>query len=458
MGGNLRRAGTAGQFFPGDPAGLKKTVRDLLDDAAQTFGRVPSRPRAVISPHAGYAYSGGLTAAALLTSVGSAIRRVAILSPAHRHAFAGIAVPSQAGYALPGMELAIDRAACDGLVRAGLAVERDAAHELEHGIETQLPFLHALHPEAAIVPLVIGQAEPAQVAAVIDHLAETDPDGTLFVLSSDLSHFLSRDAAIARDQATAQKIETGQHEALSGQDACGARGIAGYLASRTGRGARALRLGMTSSYATTGDAARVVGYGAWSLHAPGDDMLGDPQRDELLRVARETLQQRLALGRVPRLDETGFSARLRGYAASFVTLEQEGRLRGCIGSLAPRAPMVRDVSENTLKAGFSDPRFRPVAADELEAIRIKLSVLSRPAPAGFDSETAARELLVPGVTGAILIDGRHRGVFLPQVWDSLPEPRDFLNGLKRKAGLPEDHWSARLELQLFRGEVFGEAA
>lgn len=453
----LRVAGSAGRFFAGDPAALKADVSKLLDTGGDTPGPTPSRPRAVISPHAGYAYSGKLTATALGASAGWNFERIVVLSPAHRHGFEGVALPSQDGYALPGTNLAIDGPARDALVRTGLARVLDAAHDFEHGIETQLPFLAALHPDARVVPLVIGHADVAQVAKAVDFLAD-DPVETLFVLSSDLSHFLTQDQAVARDQATAQKIETGDHGGLTGEDACGARGIAGYLASLTGRGARALRLGMTSSYATTGDASRVVGYGAWSLHGPGDDMLDKAHRTELLRVARTALERRVTRAETPGIALAEVSPRLLSHAASFVTLEAEGQLRGCIGSLAPRAPLVHDVAENVIRAGFSDPRFAPVGADELQRIRIKVSVLSRPAKIDFTDEPGARAALVPGETGVVLIEGRHRGVFLPQVWDSLTDPEAFLNGLKRKAGLRPDHWSDALELHLFRGEVFGEAA
>ena len=456
MTGDLRQATVAGRFFPGSAEALAGTVKSLLDAAGRDRAPPPTPPRAVISPHAGYAFSGALTALALGRSRGAAPARIAILSPAHRHAFDGIALPSQPGYALPGMAPGIDAAARDGLVAAGLARVLDAAHDMEHGIETQLPFLHALHPGVPVVPLVIGRAAIGDVSAAVDALA-TMAGRTLFVLSSDLSHFLTQAQAAAHDAEAARKIETGADAALDGRDACGARGIAGYLASGFGRGARALRLGMTTSFAVTGDAGRVVGYGAWSLHAPGEDMLDDAARAGLLQVAREALEARVGTGREIAAEPADFRPELQTHAASFVTLEIGGRLRGCIGSLAPRMAVVRDVAENAVKAGLSDPRFAAVTEAELDRIRIKLSVLSRAARADFGSEAEARGLLVPGETGAILVSGRQRGVFLPQVWESLPAPDAFLRGLKRKAGLGEDHWSDAVELHLFRGETFGEA-
>ena len=461
-GDDLRRPGVAGSFFPGEGAALEAEVARLLAGAERRSPPLPSPPVAVISPHAGYRFSGALTAAALAARAGAAPRRIAILSPAHRHAFRGIALPSAAGYRLPGdRRIAIDTGARQAALTAGLATLRDAAHEMEHGIETQLPFLAALYPEAQVLPVVIGAAETGAVAALIDLLAGLE-GGTFFVLSSDLSHFHTDPDAKRRDAETARKIETGDHAHLEPQDACGARGIAGYLASRTGGGARALRLGMMNSHAAGGDAGRVVGYGAWAFHRPGDAMLGAAERADLLRAARGALVRRTRTGKAAEVTPDGIGPRLSTHAASFVTLETGTpgtgwRLRGCVGSLAAQAPLMRDVAENAVKAGFSDPRFAPLGAEELARLRIKVSVLSRPAPLAFASEEEALAALVPGESGAILSDGRHRGLFLPQVWDSLPEPRAFLRGLRRKAGLAEDHWSGTTRLELFRAEAFGEA-
>ncbi|WP_137702994.1 AmmeMemoRadiSam system protein B [Marimonas lutisalis] len=454
---DMRRSNAAGRFFPGDAQALAEKVEALMQEAGEIFLPPRSVPMAVISPHAGYDYSGLLTAGALRMSAGGAFDRVAILSPSHRHAFDGIALPAQDGYVLPGVSLPIDAAARQALVGAGLARVLDAAHDHEHGIETQLPFVTALHEAAPVVPLVIGRAERRHVARVVDALAAM-PGRTLFVLSSDLSHFLTRTEANARDKATAEMIETGQHKELTGEDACGAAAIAGFMASEHARGARVMRLGMTTSYGTTGDASRVVGYGAWSLHAPHEDMLHETHRAALLKAARQALEGHTRQRVTPGIRMASFSPRLQGIAASFVTLEKRGELRGCIGSLMPHAPLVQDVVDNAVKAGFSDRRFGPMSEEELAETAIKLSVLSRPVAMKFDGETQAREMLEPGKSGAILIDGPYRGVFLPSVWESLPTREAFLNGLKRKAGLPESHWSDRVKILGFRAEAFGEAA
>ena len=133
-------------------------------------------------------------------------------------------------------------------------------------------------------------------------------------------------------------------------------------------------------------------------------------------------------------------------------------MRGCIGSLAAHQPLIRDVVVNTVKAGFNDPRFRPVSLDVIDKLRLKIAILSPSAPMRFDSEDDLISQLVPERDGLILYDGGRRGVFLPMVWESLPTPKAFLDGLKVKAGLAKTHWSKTLKVERFCAESFAEEA
>ena len=451
---NIKRSpAVAGLFYPGDAAGLEAAVRQNLE---QGDGPVPpTPPRAIISPHAGYQYSGRLAGAAWNTTRGADVRHAVVLSPSHRYGFFGIALPSGSAYAMPGFDLPINDAARGALVAKGLAEVIDAAYAQEHGAETQFPFLHALHPDADVLPLVLGQADDAQVAAVIDLLNEA-LGHPLFVLSSDLSHFLTEAEARRKDNETTRLIETGEWRALTPTHACGAGGIRGYLASQTGQGARPIRLARATSADVTGDTSRVVGYGAWALHGPEGDAINPSDRRELLKVARAALTMRTRNGRDPEVDLASFSPRLRTYGAAFVTLNKAGHLRGCIGSLRAHQPLVKDVAENAIKAGHGDPRFPPVTADELDSLNLKIAVLGPPAPMHFSSEADLLSQLRPGEDGLILSDQGHRGTFLPMVWDDLPDPAQFWRHLKRKAGLPLDHWSDTLTVQRYKAESFAE--
>jgi len=442
----------AGLFFPAEREALAAEVEAHLGAAADAAAAGAAAPRAIVSAHAGYAYSGrfaGLAFGALTWTPA----RVVVISPSHRHGFRGVAFPSQEVFATPLGPLRIDRGACAALAAAGLAHEEDAAHDNEHGIETQLPFIRRLWPEAGIVPLVCGDVPADQVAEALDALAGPE---TLVVLSSDLSHFLTQAQAREKDAETARLLETGAAEALTPYHACGAKGLQGWLLSRAGAGGKALRLGMGDSGEVSGDASRVVGYGAWAFYPIDDAMLNPGSQEVLLEMARAAISGRLAQGAGPAPERA--PAPLQTQAASFVTLTRNGELRGCIGSIAAHRPLAADVAENAVSAAFRDPRFPPVSADLLPELRIKLAVLSRAQPLEAASEEEALARIAPGLDGLILTSAGRRGTFLPAVWDSLPEPRRFLQELKRKAGLPRDHWAADLRLQRFRVESFEEPA
>jgi uncharacterized protein len=184
----------------------------------------------------------------------------------------------------------------------------------------------------------------------------------------------------------------------------------------------------------------------------------DLQRGALLGIARRSIESGLRTG-VPWLpDPGGFDPALRDPGACFVTLENADGLRGCIGHLDASQPLALDVAANAFAAAFQDPRFPPLPAEEWPGVHVELSVLSRPEPLCFDSEADLLRQLRAGVDGLILRDGPYRGTFLPSVWSQLPEPRDFLRQLKRKAGLSPGHWSARIEVARYSTEHFGADA
>ncbi len=170
----------------------------------------------------------------------------------------------------------------------------------------------------------------------------------------------------------------------------------------------------------------------------------DRQGEVLLRIARAAIAGRFGLMLECRASE----AFLSEPGASFVTLKLEGRLRGCIGSLQAHRSLLEDVRHNAQAAAFRDPRFSPLRADEYNETTIEVSLLSPLTPFSVQDEADALGQLRPGVDGVILQHGNNRGTFLPQVWESLPEPEQFLTELKRKAGLAADFWSD--EVRLFR--------
>lgn len=175
-------------------------------------------------------------------------------------------------------------------------------------------------------------------------------------------------------------------------------------------------------------------------------------RRALLEVARASIRHGLEHGSPLRVDLDRFSPRLREPGACFVTLRRSGDLRGCVGSLEATRSLVEDVAENAFASAFRDSRFEPLAEGEQADLDVHLSILTPPEPLPCSSETELLEKLRPGIDGLILQDGGYRATFLPSVWESLAEPKEFLAALKRKAGLAADHWSDRIQFRRYRAE------
>lgn len=182
--------------------------------------------------------------------------------------------------------------------------------------------------------------------------------------------------------------------------------------------------------------------------------LNDSQRATLLKVARDSIAHGLETGRPLRLDLQNYPPELTVARATFVTLERQGQLRGCIGMLEAIRPLVEDVAENAFSAAFRDPRFPPLADDEFAELDLHISILSPAEPIGFSSEQDLIAQLKPGIDGLILQEGHRRGTFLPSVWEQLPDPRLFLRHLKQKAGLPPDYWSDTVKVSRYSSEMF----
>jgi len=177
----------------------------------------------------------------------------------------------------------------------------------------------------------------------------------------------------------------------------------------------------------------------------------------LLTLARNAIAEKLDVPHLPEPEPASHAA-LPERGAVFVTLTQNGDLRGCIGSLEAWRPLYEDVKANAVAAAFRDPRFRPLSADEFVKTRVEVSRLTPAQAMSFVSEDDAIQQLRPLVDGVILEYGKHRGTFLPQVWESLPQPREFMAQLKRKAGLPPNFWNDELKLSRYQVEKWKEPA
>lgn len=196
--------------------------------------------------------------------------------------------------------------------------------------------------------------------------------------------------------------------------------------------------------------------GAVKGKSPGSDetLLSDRDRATLKEIARESILHGLGAGSPLEVAAESFTPLLRKEAAAFITLRREGRLRGCIGSLTARRPLVVDVAENAYAAAFRDPRFSPLSEEEFPEVDIHISVLTPPVELPAPDRAGLLRALRPGMDGLLLQDPPHRATFLPQVWESLPEPERFLDELLKKAGLSPGHWSESLTFQRYSVEEF----
>jgi MEMO1 family protein len=260
QGARTRPAAMAGLFYPRDPIRLQTEVLELLGGASP-----PSKvlPKALIAPHAGYVYSGRVAGAAFakLRSSTQPIKRVVLIGPAHYVHLGGIAAPKVSAFETPLGRVIVDTEACSKIGRFEFVTRTDAPHGPEHSLEVELPFLQTVLPSFQVVPLVVGDAAPQEVAQLLRQLWH-GPE-TLIVASSDLSHYHTYEAAQRLDLSTAEAIEQGEWASLDASRACGWVAVAGLLIEARRRGLGASRLALCNSGDTAGSRDRVVGYGAW---------------------------------------------------------------------------------------------------------------------------------------------------------------------------------------------------
>jgi hypothetical protein len=441
--GSVRRAAVAGMFYPGEARALAAELDDLLGGVPHLAPRL-GFPKALIVPHAGYIYSGEIAARAYdeLSPARGIVSRVVLLGPVHRVPVRGLAAPGADAFATPLGNVPVDREALRAVQDLPQVVTSDAAHALEHSLEVQLPFLQKVLGAFALVPFAVGTASVQEVAAVIERLWG-GPE-TLIVVSTDLSHYHRYDEAKTIDAATLERVR-GFATDIDHEEACGATPLNGLLAVAKKRQMSVQLLAACNSGDTAGGKGQVVGYGAFALHE-GERVSRTDAGSTLLSIARGAIDSGFEKKDLVEKNESW----LAQAGASFVTLMRAGSLRGCIGSLDAVRPLGADVAENARGAAFRDPRFAPLTAEEWPRCRVEVSLLSAPKPLRFADEDELLAQLVPGEDGVILEGGGRRGTFLPQVWDTLPEPRRFLRELAKKAGLGPDERLARLRVSRYR--------
>lgn len=265
----VRLPAVAGRFYPADESSLRGMVEGLLQEVPEAAPKATA-PKALIAPHAGYVYSGPVAASiyARLLPFRDQYRRVVLLGPAHRYPFRGLAASSAVAFKTPMGQILLDAAAMAHALELPLVRLLDQAHEGEHSLEVHLPFLQAVLGEFQLVPLLVGDALPEEVATVLEEL--WGGEETLVVVSSDLSHFLPHGQAVALDEATASAIEAFRPEKIAPDQACGRIPMGGLLLQARALALQVERVDLRTSGDTAGSRDQVVGYGSFLFTPPVD--------------------------------------------------------------------------------------------------------------------------------------------------------------------------------------------
>jgi MEMO1 family protein len=460
--GAIRSAAVAGLFYPADALQLRSNVKALLEHAgspraaavaqktAESVTLEASPPKALIVPHAGYVYSGPVAGAAfrLLAKARGQITRVVLLGPSHRVAFTGMAATSAQAFETPLGLVPVDQQWLSRARDLPTFHVLDEAHEAEHCLETQLPFLQVALGDFKLVPIVCGRVGAAAVADLLESLWG-GPE-TLIVVSSDLSHYLDYESCRALDERTRAAIERLDPAALGPEQACGAGPVNGLLTAARRRGLRVRTLDLCNSGDTAGPRNRVVGYGAWAFYEESAKLaFDDAEVVKRYGAMMNDVARRAIMGDRTSYPSQTLPPELKRNGASFVTLRKAGSLRGCCGSVTARKPLVEDIKANATRSAFRDPRFTPLQPREWEKVSLTVTLLSPLEPMRFENEADLLSQLQPHRDGLLIEDAGRQAVFLPAVWEQLTGKEEFLAHLKAKAGLPPSHWSPSFHASRF---------
>lgn len=465
-----RLPAVAGRFYPADPKDLQSVLSGFFSEAVPPSG---GDVAAIVVPHAGYVFSGGVAACGYnQVDTTRLFDNVFLIASSHQVSFRGASVYTSGDYVTPFGKVKVNTELALNLIRDNKIFCFNAeADRSEHSTEVQVPFLqHHLKPGFKLVPIVIGSQAAEDSREIARALLPYFNNRNLFVISSDFSHYPAYEDAKAADKATCEAILSGSAERLLSTLArfrekpipnlatnlCGWTSVLVLLylgEARPPLTYRALRY-KNSGDSPYGDKEQVVGY--WSISATRADRQDDfnltpDEKHELLRIARNTLEYYLKNRRIPDPDSSKFLPGLNRLAGAFVTLRENGELRGCIGRFTSDLPLHRLVREMAVAAATEDSRFQPVTPQELSNISIEISVL-----------TPLHKIKGPdeidlGRDGIYIKKGYASGTFLPQVatetgW-SLEE---FLGHCSRdKAGLGWDGWKSA-ELFTYQAIVFSE--
>ncbi len=467
----------AGTFYPAEPSKLEAMVRKDLAGAPKP--KLEGTLAAILVPHAGLEFSGPTAARAFKAVNRGDYDAILVIGTGHYKAIPGAAL-YPGDYGTPEGYFPYDKALAKSLMQASsLIVPDPEAHAREHSIEVELPFLQERLGKIPLVGLLMNtdDLETAKaVGAAVAKALQGTKRRVLIVASSDQSHYPPAAFDDAVDQTTLRALETLRpgYFWLAGElwtrqgvphlavTYCGQAAVTAVMSAASALGADRVRaLGHANSFTALPAAGteRVVGYAAAAFVKTGKrtpppwpfEKLDAKEKSTLLRAARESLEKQALSGAPPAAQMPDDNPLFNLPAASFVTLTEKGALRGCIGGLEPREPLLLSVIHNAAFAGAKDPRFTPVRPSELPRIDLEISILSLPRRVMDAGQVHRGE-------GVILSAAGNSGVFLPQVWEKLPQKEAFLGELcAEKAGLARDCWKdPKTRIETFTVTAFSQ--
>jgi AmmeMemoRadiSam system protein B/AmmeMemoRadiSam system protein A len=449
---DVKEPAVAGAFYPADGHELSRAVDGYLANALSQ--PASGRLIALIAPHAGYVYSGQVAAHSYRHLGERTIDTVVLIGASHTSSYAGAAVYTEGGMRTPLGVVKVNEKIARSLLneQAGVIFAR-GPFEKEHSLEVQLPFLQRTLKEVTVVPILMGAPTQASISHLADRLTEVmrKNERVIIVASTDLSHYHDSATAVSKDRKVIDAVARMSVEDLQGLlasnegEACG--GYPVLLTMLVGRNLGATN-GVLYKYANSGDVSgdksRVVGYAAMGLYKSA---LSEQQKKELLSLARKTVVDHVKNKRTP--ESHVKDSRLLANGATFVTINRNHQLRGCIGNIQPVMPLYRSVISNAVSASSRDPRFPPMTPGELADMEVEVTVLSP-----LERIDDAQQIRV-GTHGVYLEKDGRSSVFLPQVpveqgWDL----KTYLEQLCFKAGLPGNAWKDKdARLFIFSADI-----
>ncbi|MCM8761054.1 MAG: AmmeMemoRadiSam system protein B [Candidatus Omnitrophica bacterium] len=470
---DVKDADLAGSWYAASGMDLERELRGYLD-AAQP-DKIDGDIFAVIAPHAGYKFSGAVAAYSFKAAKAKKVNTVVLIGFTHRLPFDGISIYDRGSFRTPLGDISVDTNLASAIaMRSDRIFFYPRAFSDENSIEMEIPFIQLVFKGASIVPIAFGTQSYNDAVILADALAAAlrGRDDVLVVASTDMSHYHPYAKANEIDAHAISLIENMKAKELYDEARLGICELCGLMPV-TATILAAQRLGFADikvlKYAnsgdTWGDKSRVVGYLSAVIYrkTPATDgggpvkeeeskmILNQSQKKRLLQIARESMTSFVKDGKRKVFNES--DPVLNEPMGAFVTLREDGELRGCIGNMVAHGPLYKTVADMAIEAATSDPRFQPVSSDELDRIEVEVSVLSP-----LKKVASLDEIKIPG-NGVLVRRGFRSGVYLPQVatetgWSK----EEFMSSLcAHKAGLPADAWKdPSTEIYIFTAEVFAE--